>query len=93
MAATNIVALQSEVEAVKDVLKDDVSKVLERQGKLGALDQRADQLQVDAAQFQKKTKQLETKMLHQNQKLKVIIGVSVALTIVLIIVVILVYTL
>ena len=91
MAATNIVALQAEVEAVADTLKDSVEKVTERGEKLGTLDQRADDLQDGALQFRRKTIELERQMWWENRKLKVMIGVGIALLVILIVVLIVYY--
>ena len=86
MAESKMVAIEAEVEAVSDVLKENLKKVVEREGKLGTLDEQTDQLQKGALQFQKTSKQLETQMWWENRKLNLAIGVAVALVVVLIIV-------
>ena len=86
MSETSMVAIQAEVEAVSDILKDNLKKAVERDGKLGTLDERTDQLKEGALQFHKKTKQLETQMWWENRKLNIIIGVAIVLVVILIIV-------
>ena len=81
-----MVAIEAEVEAVSDVLKENLRKVVEREGKLGTLDEQTDQLKKGALQFQKTSKQLETQMWWENRKLNLAIGVAGALVVVLIIV-------
>ena len=88
-----MVAIQAEVEAVSDILKDNLKKAVERDGKLGTLDERTDQLKEGALQFQKTSKQLETQMWQENRTLKVMIGVAVVLVAILIIVLIVLFSL
>ena len=88
-----MVAIQAEVEAVSDILKDNLKKAVERDGKLGTLDERTDQLKEEALQFQKTSKQLETQMWPENRTLKVMIGVAVVLVAILIIVLIVLFSL
>ena len=88
-----MVAIQAEVEAVSDILKDNLKKAVERDGKLGALDERTDQLKEGALQFQKTSKQLETQMWQKNRTLKVMISVAVVLVAILIIVLIVLFSL
>ena len=88
-----MVAIQAEVEAVSDILKDNLKKAVERDGKLGTLDERTDQLKEGALQFQKTSKQLETQMWQENRTLKVMISVAVVLVAILIIVLIVLFSL
>ena len=88
-----MVTIQAEVEAVSDILKDNLKKAVERDGKLGTLDERTDQLKEGALQFQKTSKQLETQMWQENRTLKVMIGVAVVLVAILIIVLIVLFSL
>ena len=88
-----MVAIQAEVEAVSDILKDNLKKAVERDGKLGTLDERTDQLKEEALQFQKTSKQLETQMWQENRTLKVMISVAVVLVAILIIVLIVLFSL
>ena len=88
-----MVAIQAEVEAVSDILKDNLKKAVERDGKLGTLDERTDQLKEGALQFQKTSKQLETQMGRENRTLKVMISVAVILVAILIIVLIVLFSL
>ena len=93
MTEPKMVAIQAEVEPVSDILKDNLKKAVERDGKLGTLDERTDQLKEGALQFQKTSKQLETQMWQENRTLKVMISVAVVLVAILIIVLIVLFSL
>ena len=93
MSQTNMVAIEAEVEAVSDILKENLTKVVERDGKLGTLDERTDQLKEGAQQFQMKTKKLEKQMWWENRKLNLMIGVTVAVVVIIILVLSVLYAL
>ena len=93
MTEPKVVSIQAEVEAVSYILKDNLKKAVERDGKLGTLDERTDQLKEGALQFQKTSKQIETQMWQENQTLKVMISVAVVLVAILIIVLIVLFSL
>ena len=88
-----MVTIQAEVEAVSEILRDNLKKAVERDGKLGTLDERTDQLKEGALQFQKTSKQLEAQMWQENRTLKVMISVAVVLVAILIIVLIVLFSL
>merc|ERR1712119_265938 len=77
---------QAQVGEVVDIMRVNVEKVLERDSKLSELDQRADNLQDGAAQFQTQATKLKRKYWWQNMKMMMIIGV-IALIILIIIIV------
>merc|ERR1712119_82291 len=77
---------QAQVGEVVDIMRVNVEKVLERDSKLSELDQRADNLQEGASQFQTQATRLKKKYWWQNMKMMMIIGV-VALIILIIIIV------
>jgi len=83
---TPLTALQAEVAEVSGILKDNMGKVLERDGKVGELDHRTDALQEASSVFRKDTTSLVRKRRWENWKLTVIIGVVVVVVVVLIIV-------
>ena len=93
MAETNMVAIEAEVEAVSDTLKENLKKIVERDGKLEMLDKRTDHLKEEALQFQKTTEQLKTQMWWENRKLNLAIGVALVLVLILVILLSVLYAL
>ncbi|CAB3397385.1 unnamed protein product [Caenorhabditis bovis] len=76
---------QAQVSEVIDVMKNNVNKVLERENHLASLDQRADNLQAGASQFQQSSRSLRQKYWWQNVRMMIIIGVIVGVLLLLII--------
>lgn len=70
---SKIAAVQKKVSAVRDVMVDNIDKVLERGDRLDTLNTKAGELESQANMFQKKSKQLRNKMWMQNMRLKIII--------------------
>ena len=93
MAETKMVAIEAEVEAVSDTLKENLKKIVERDGKLEMLDKRTDHLKEGALQFQKTTEQLKTQMWWENRKLNLAIGVAVVSVLILVILLSVLYAL
>jgi len=77
---------QAQVGEVVDIMRVNVEKVLERDSKLSELDQRADNLQEGAGQFQTQATKLKRKYWWQNLKFMIIIGVAVAVVLLIIII-------
>merc|ERR1712198_729471 len=77
---------RAQVGEVVDIMRVNVEKVLERDSKLSELDQRADNLQEGASQFQTQATKLKRKYWWQNMKMMMIIGVIVAILLIIIIV-------
>eukprot|EP00088_Acartia_fossae_P018556 TRINITY_DN2072_c0_g1_i10.p1 TRINITY_DN2072_c0_g1~~TRINITY_DN2072_c0_g1_i10.p1 ORF type:complete len:105 (+),score=44.38 TRINITY_DN2072_c0_g1_i10:58-372(+) len=77
---------QQQVGEVVDIMRVNVEKVLERDTKLSELDQRADNLQEGASQFQTQANRLKRKYWWQNLKFMIIIGIVVAILLIIIIV-------
>ena len=88
-----MVAIEAEVEAVSDTLKENLKKIVERDGKLETLDKRTDHLKEEALQFQKTTEQLKTQMWWENRKLNLAIGVALVLVLILVILLSVLYAL
>lgn len=68
-------ATQAQVDEVVDIMRINVEKVLERDQKLTALDDRADALQFGASQFEKSAGALKSKYACQNMKMTIIMCV------------------
>lgn len=66
---------QAQVEEVVGIMRVNVEKVLERDQKLGELDQRADALQHGASQFEQQAGKLKRKHWWANIKMMIIMGV------------------
>ncbi|XP_026481992.1 synaptobrevin-1-like isoform X2 [Ctenocephalides felis] len=66
---------QAAVNDVVNIMRVNVEKVLERDQKLSELDDRADALQMGAAQFEQQAGRLKRKYWWQNLKMMIIIGI------------------
>ncbi|XP_029914992.1 vesicle-associated membrane protein 5 [Myripristis murdjan] len=67
-----------EVEEVKIIMLDNLNKADERSGKLGELEDRADQLLQSTKTFEKSTNRLKQQKRWDNMKMKIVlIGVGV----------------
>ncbi|XP_074848120.1 vesicle-associated membrane protein 8-like [Carettochelys insculpta] len=66
--------LQIQVDDVKNVMTQNIDKVLQREEKLSDLVDRTDDLQVAAHAFQKTTTKISRKMWWKNTKMMIIIG-------------------
>ncbi|XP_065175674.1 vesicle-associated membrane protein 3-like [Sycon ciliatum] len=66
---------QNQVDEVMGIMRTNVDKVLERDQKLTDLDDRAENLQVGANQFERTATRLKRRMWWKNFKMWIIIGV------------------
>ncbi|CAF1379556.1 unnamed protein product [Rotaria sp. Silwood1] len=66
---------QAQIDEVVDIMRQNIDKVLERDKNLSHLDDRADKLQTNAAQFEKQAGKLKRKFWLQNMKMMIIMGV------------------
>ena len=80
-----VTALQSQVQDVTNIMNENVNNVLEREGKLKDLEDRASVLKQGADQFEKSGIKLRKKMWWENMKMKIIIAVLALLLIIIII--------
>merc|ERR1739848_559741 len=80
-------AAQRQVEEVTDIMRTNVEKVMERDGKLGDLSQRAEDLEVGTAQFKTAANRIQRKHFWENMKMKIIIGVVISVIVIIIIIV------
>lgn len=74
-AAKRLQQTQAQVNEVVGIMRVNVEKVLERDQKLGELDQRADALQHGASQFEQQASKLKRKHWWANIKMMIIMGV------------------
>ena len=85
-AGNNLDATRRQVDEVQNIMKANVEKVLERDGKLGQLEERADRLQEGTEQFHRSAVRIKRKQWWENMKMKIIIGVVVAVVLLILIV-------
>lgn len=76
---------QAKVDEVVGIMKVNVDKVLERDSKLSELDNRADALQMGAAQFEQQAGKLKRKYWWKNLKMMIIIGIICSILLIIII--------
>ncbi|XP_066510658.1 vesicle-associated membrane protein 5-like [Hoplias malabaricus] len=80
---------QKEVDEVTVIMLDNINKASEREGKLGELENRADELREKSKVFSKTTVQVKQKKRFENMKWKLVAaGVSVGVIIIIIIILI-----
>merc|ERR1712059_41932 len=78
---------KSQVDAVAGMMRDNMGKLMEREGKLGDLELRADHLQTESQQFQKTADKVKRQAWLQNMKMKLAIGGAAILLLIIIIIV------
>ncbi|KAG7480806.1 hypothetical protein MATL_G00060360 [Megalops atlanticus] len=81
---------QEEVEQVKVIMLDNLNKADERSGKLGELENRADQLLEKSKAFSKTTGKVKQQKRWEAMKMKVLLGGVLAVVVVIIIVVVII---
>merc|ERR1711997_106005 len=80
---------RKQVNDVVDVMRNNVTKMMEREDKLSDLDRLADNLQNSSIQFASTSRRLKKKMWWENMKMKLVIGgVLVAILLIIIIVIV-----
>ncbi|XP_076020032.1 vesicle-associated membrane protein 8 [Genypterus blacodes] len=79
--------MHGQVNEVKDILKDNINKVLERGDRLDDLIGKTDGLQTSADTFQRTSTRVARKYWWRNIKMMIIIGIVVLIVIILIILV------
>lgn len=75
-----------QVDEVQNIMKANVDKVLERDGKLGQLEERADRLQEGTEQFHRSAVRIKRKQFWENMKMKIIIGVVIGVVVIMLLV-------
>uniref|UniRef100_A0A6B2LJ87 V-SNARE coiled-coil homology domain-containing protein n=1 Tax=Arcella intermedia TaxID=1963864 RepID=A0A6B2LJ87_9EUKA len=72
-----IAEINTELEEVKGIMKDNIDKVVQRGDKLDVLDQTTVQLEQDASGFRQRATQLKNAVWWGSLRMKIIIGVAV----------------
>ncbi|XP_074493160.1 vesicle-associated membrane protein 5 isoform X1 [Sebastes fasciatus] len=76
---------QEDVEEVKVIMLDNLNKADERSGRLGELEDRADELMERSKAFEKTANQVKQKKRWENKKMKVVfIGIGVVAALIII---------
>ena len=84
MWGNRVSALQGQVQEVTEIMTKNVESVIEREGKLEDLNERAELLAENAEQFKSNAKAIKKKTMWENMKMKIIIAV-VAIVLIIII--------
>ena len=85
-SASALEQTRRQVDEVQNIMKENVEKVLERDGKLSQLEDRAERLQEGTEQFQRNAVRIKRKNFWENMKMKIIIGgVSAFIVIILLV--------
>jgi ABC-type multidrug transport system fused ATPase/permease subunit len=82
--------LQQKTENVKDVQRQNIARLQEREQKLDDLDERADNLQMNAKYFKRGAQAVQRKLWWQNVKLWIILFVIIGVIIFAIIIIIII---
>ncbi|XP_054854465.1 vesicle-associated membrane protein 5 [Eublepharis macularius] len=85
MPENHLEQCQKETEEVTEIMLENYNKVLDREGKLHDLDERADELRNQSSAFSKTTKTIARQQRWKNRKCKIILVVVVAGAVLLII--------
>ncbi|KAM6431617.1 vesicle-associated membrane protein 5 [Liasis olivaceus] len=94
MGENHLKRCQQEAEEVTEIMLDNFSKVLDREGKLSDLDERADELRKQSSAFTKTAKTLAQKKRWDNMKFKIILlAVAVVAILLIILAIVLSFTL
>ncbi|KAL3146690.1 hypothetical protein ABBQ32_000917 [Trebouxia sp. C0010 RCD-2024] len=78
---TKVAAVQKKVDEVKNIMVDNIERVLERGEKIELLVDKTDNLRFQADKFHKTGRQLRSKMWWQNMKMKVLVVLVVLILI------------
>jgi len=87
--ANPMAVLYSEVEEVRELMTQNIEKLMDREVKLNDLSDKAENLAANAEHFSTTARKVKRKMWWQNLKMKIILGVVVSVILIIIIVVIL----
>lgn len=80
---SKVASVQKKVDEVKNIMSENIEKVLERGEKLDLLVDKTDNLMFEADRFQKSGRQLRRKFWWQNMKMKLVMGLVIILVIVI----------
>ncbi|XP_062596666.1 vesicle-associated membrane protein 8-like isoform X1 [Saccostrea cucullata] len=88
-AGDHVSALRSQVDDVKNVMTQNIERVLDRGERLENLIDKTEELEASSSQFQKTAKKIRKKYWWKNTKMMIIIGVVVFVILIVIVILIL----
>ncbi|KAI0057187.1 synaptobrevin, partial [Artomyces pyxidatus] len=79
-------AIQAQIDDTVNIMRDNITKVVERQERLDSLQDKTDNLAVSAQGFRRNANRVRKVCLWKDMKMRIIIGVAIAIIIVIIVV-------
>ncbi|KAI0277069.1 synaptobrevin-like protein [Russula aff. rugulosa BPL654] len=79
-------AVQAQIDDTVNIMRDNITKVVERQERLDSLQDKTDNLAVSAQGFRRNANRVRKNMWWKDMKMRLIIGVAIAVIIVIIVV-------
>jgi len=79
-------AIQAQIDDTVEIMRDNITKVTERQERLDSLQDKTDNLAVSAQGFRRNANRVRKNMWWKDMKMRIIIGVAIAIIIVIIVV-------
>ncbi|TFY63114.1 hypothetical protein EVG20_g6447 [Dentipellis fragilis] len=79
-------AIQAQIDDTVNIMRDNITKVVERQERLDSLQDKTDNLAVSAQGFRRNANRVRKNMWWKDMKMRIIIGVAIAVIIVIIVV-------
>ncbi|ETW75198.1 hypothetical protein HETIRDRAFT_442461 [Heterobasidion irregulare TC 32-1] len=79
-------AIQAQIDDTVNIMRDNITKVTERQERLDSLQDKTDNLAVSAQGFRRNANRVRKNMWWKDMKMRLIIGVAIAIIIVIIVV-------
>ncbi|KAI0266366.1 synaptobrevin-domain-containing protein [Gloeopeniophorella convolvens] len=79
-------AIQAQIDDTVTIMRDNITKVVERQERLDSLQDKTDNLAVSAQGFRRNANRVRKNMWWKDMKMRIIIGVAIVIIIVIIVV-------
>ncbi|KAI0317708.1 synaptobrevin-domain-containing protein, partial [Amylostereum chailletii] len=79
-------AIQAQIDDTVNIMRDNITKVTERQERLDSLQDKTDNLAVSAQGFRRNANRVRKNMWWKDMKMRIIIGVAIAVIIIIIVV-------
>ncbi|XP_077161441.1 vesicle-associated membrane protein 5 [Paroedura picta] len=94
MGENHLEKCQKEAEGVTEIMLENYNKVLDREGKLSELDDRAEELRTQSSAFNKTAKTVAQQQRWKNRKWKIILAaVVIGIVLIIILTIVLVFSL
>jgi len=79
-------AIQAQIDDTVNIMRDNITKVVERQERLDSLQDKTDNLAVSAQGFRRNANRVRKNMWWKDMKMRLIIGVAIAVIIIIVVV-------